>query len=90
MNRAVDELYYMCEAEGSVEHCEEASKVLESCSRDFQKLIERSQVQSEYEAARRKHDTETLESLQDSEGGARRQHQRGFRCRRGWRRPTSV
>ena len=50
VSSAVDELYYMCEAEGSVEHCEEASKVLESCSRDFRKLIERSQVQSEYEA----------------------------------------
>jgi hypothetical protein len=34
----VDELYYLCEAEASTEHCEEAAKLLESCSRDFYKV----------------------------------------------------
>ena len=38
VNRAVDELYYLCEAETSAEHCEEAAKLLESCSRDFFKV----------------------------------------------------
>jgi len=53
VNRAVDELYYLCEAEGSRAHCEEAKKLLSSCARDFTKLMDRQQVQSEYEAARR-------------------------------------
>ena len=41
IHRAVDELYYLCEAETSAEHCEEAAKLLESCSRDFFKVRER-------------------------------------------------
>jgi len=53
VNRAVDELYALCEAEGTEAHCAEAAKLLRSCGRDFAMLIERSQAQSRYEAALR-------------------------------------
>jgi hypothetical protein len=38
LNRAVDELYFVCEAESSLEHSEEAARLLESCKRDFTKV----------------------------------------------------
>ena len=49
VHQSVDELYVLCEAETSIEHCEEAAKLLESCGRDFVKLIERIQVQRQFE-----------------------------------------
>eukprot|EP00968_Pinguiococcus_pyrenoidosus_P027686 scaffold7403_cov277-Pinguiococcus_pyrenoidosus.AAC.16 len=52
VHRAVDELYYFCEAEGSVSHCEEAAKALHSCGRDFDKLVERIHVQRRSERER--------------------------------------
>jgi len=35
LNRSMDELYWVCEAESSMEQSKEAAKLLESCARDF-------------------------------------------------------
>ncbi|CAM9865702.1 unnamed protein product, partial [Hapterophycus canaliculatus] len=53
VNRAVDELYYLCEAEGSATHCTEAAELLEGCGRDFSKLIERIADQKRFEEEQR-------------------------------------
>ncbi|CAM9105016.1 unnamed protein product [Choristocarpus tenellus] len=49
VNRAVDELYYLCEAEGSTRHCNEAADLLDGCGRDFRKLVERIADQRRFE-----------------------------------------
>lgn len=38
LNRAVDELYWVCEAESSHDQSLEAARLLESCARDFHKV----------------------------------------------------
>eukprot|EP00752_Nemacystus_decipiens_P012178 g10796.t1 len=53
VNRAVDELYYLCEAEGSSTHCAEAAELLEGCGRDFTKLVERIADQKRFEEEQR-------------------------------------
>ncbi|CAM9159445.1 unnamed protein product, partial [Sphacelaria rigidula] len=53
VNRAVDELYYLCEAEGSVTHCHEAAELLEGCGRDFNKLVDRIIDQTRFEEEQR-------------------------------------
>ncbi|CAN0236068.1 unnamed protein product, partial [Ectocarpus sp. 4 AP-2014] len=50
---AVDELYYLCEAEGSATHCTEAAELLEGCGRDFTKLVERIADQKRFEEEQR-------------------------------------
>lgn len=51
VNQAVDELYYLCEAEGSIDHCREAAALISVCERDFIKLTERLQDQSTFNEA---------------------------------------
>jgi hypothetical protein len=38
LNRALDELYYLCETESCPEHCEETARVLEGSRQDFIKV----------------------------------------------------
>jgi hypothetical protein len=38
LNRALDELYYLCETESCPEHCEETARVLEASRQDFIKV----------------------------------------------------
>lgn len=38
LNRSVDELFWVCEAESSMDHSSEAAALLESCARDFHKV----------------------------------------------------
>eukprot|EP00741_Cyanophora_paradoxa_P003501 tig00000711_g3399.t1 len=49
LRRAVDELYHMCELESSRDECREAIRVLTMCQRDFQNLIDRMDVQEQFE-----------------------------------------
>ncbi|KAG5187790.1 hypothetical protein JKP88DRAFT_253841 [Tribonema minus] len=47
--QAVDELYYFCEAQSSLERCGDAAELLASCHRDFAKLVARLQDQLTFE-----------------------------------------
>ncbi|XP_077988787.1 S phase cyclin A-associated protein in the endoplasmic reticulum-like [Glandiceps talaboti] len=49
LQRAVDEIYQTCEADESIVECKEVIMMLKNCTRDFESLIERIQLQTAFE-----------------------------------------
>ena len=48
LNRAIDELYEMCEEEEDIQICSDSMNIFEGSSRDFRKLIERIESQKRF------------------------------------------
>ncbi|RDD45092.1 S phase cyclin A-associated protein in the endoplasmic reticulum [Trichoplax sp. H2] len=51
LNRAVDEIYCVCENDENINGCQEVIMTLDICKKDFNALVERIHLQTEFEVA---------------------------------------